>query len=261
MNSKTKTETAEINVLELKQGSVDLLILGNTPLILNRLAEKARQELLLPSGRKTTADKATKLKHDPIAEFRASAHMISDDNARTLLGIPATAFKGALCSAALDMPGAKKSQIGRLTYVEGETIEIFGLPEVYTTIVRSADINRTPDVRTRCIVPKWAAHIRVVHAMPMLNTKSVVNLMAAAGMIIGVGDFRTEKGKGTNGQFKLVDASNEDFKRIVATGGRAAQGMAMKNPVPYNDETAELLNWFDVELKRRGGKAPSEAYA
>jgi hypothetical protein len=38
--------------------------------------------------------------------------------------------------------------------------------------------------------------------------------------------------------------------------GRKPQIDALKNPEPYNAETAELLSWFDVELKRRGFEKP-----
>ena len=82
-----------------------------------------------------------------------------------------------------------------------------------------------------------------------------MNLLAAAGFQSGVGDWRQEKGSGSYGSFKLVNADDPDFLRIVKTQGRAAQQDAMDNPVAHNDETDEMLRWFDVELKRRGFKA------
>jgi len=75
----------------------------------------------------------------------------------------------------------------------------------------------------------------------------VANLLAAAGITIGIGDWRPEKGAGNYGQFKLVDANDADFVRIVTHGGRAAQQAALDTPVAYNDETAELLTWFETE--------------
>lgn len=41
-----------------------------------------------------------------------------------------TSFKGAIRSAALDMPGAKKAQIGRLTYIAGDFVGIYGVPKL-----------------------------------------------------------------------------------------------------------------------------------
>jgi hypothetical protein len=247
-----KTETAEIVVDPIKTESIELFILGTRPIILNRMAEKARRELLLPTGRKTTAERASSLKHDPLLEFRASPYTLPADDSPTLLAHMASAFKGAMMSAALDLPGAKKAQIGRLVYVEGTYVPLYGVPEIFSSITRSADINRTPDVRTRAILPEWAATIVVSFAVPLLNQRSVLNLLTAAGRICGVGDWRPEKGKGTFGQFTLVDHDDSRFQRIVETGGRAAQIAAMESPVAFDQETEELISWFEDEATSRG---------
>jgi hypothetical protein len=241
-----------IAVDEVKTEVIELAILGTMPLILNRMSEKARHELLLPSGRKTTADRASSLKHDPIAEFRSSPYLLVDDDEPTYLAGLAAWFKGAVMTAALRVPGAKKTEIGQLLWIQGERIPLYGVPEVFTAITRDASINRTPDVRTRAIVPKWATTIRVELVVPLLNSRSVTNLFAAAGKVAGVGDWRPEKGKGTYGQFEIVDPDDERFRSIIERGGRAQQMGAMANPTAYDEETADLLEWFDVEVELRG---------
>lgn len=248
----SKQASAEIIVDPIKTETIELNVLGLSPLICNRLAEKARHELLMPKGRKTTADRAASLKHDPLLEFQASPYTLADEGSPTLLAHMSSAFKGAMMSAALDLPGAKKTQIGRLVLVEGTYVPIFGVPELFMTIVRSADMSRTPDVRTRAILPRWAATLTITFAVPLLNTRSVVNLLAAAGKICGVGDWRPEKGKGSYGQFMLVDQENTEFAEIVAAGGRDAQRAAMQAPMTYDRETEELLAWFDAESATRG---------
>lgn len=251
-----KTESATILVDPIRTETIELAILGTRPIILNRMAEKARRELLMPSGRKTTADRAQSLKHDPVAEFRASPYTLADDEQPTWLAHMASAFKGAMMSAALDLPGAKKTQIGRLVYVEGTYVPLYGIPEIFSSITRSADINRTPDVRTRAIVPEWAASIAVTFAVPLLNERSVINLLAAAGKICGIGDWRPEKGKGTFGQFAIADHSEVRYQEIIAAGGRAAQIAAMNDPKPYDQETEELLAWFEETATSRGHVRP-----
>lgn len=245
---------SSIVVDEIKTEVIELAIVGTTPVILNRLPEKARHELLLPAGRKTAADRASSLKHDPIQEFRSSPYVLKDDDNPTYLAGLASWFKGAVMTAALRVPGAKKTEIGQLLWVQGERLPIYGVPEVLSAITRDASINRTPDVRTRAIVPEWATVIRVELVTPLLNVRSVVNLFAAAGKVAGVGDWRPEKGKGTYGQFAIVDPEDETFRRIIAEGGRDAQIAAMDNPTAYDEETSELLQWFDVEVERRGKK-------
>lgn len=248
MATATTTDTT-IRVDPIRHITIELSVLGTTPLILHRMADKGLRELLLPAGRKTAADKASTLKHRPIDEFRAAAE--TTDEGPTLLALLSTAFKGAVMSAALDTPGASKAQIGRLLWVEGERVGVFGLPKLLMSVVRSADMNHTPDVRTRPIVPRWAATVQLTFVTPLLNEQSVVNLMAAAGLIQGVGDWRIGKGKGNYGQFTLTPSDNPDFLAIC-TEGRAAQEKAMADPQPYDGQSAELLSWFQDEAQRRG---------
>lgn len=258
MVAKAKAETGvEINILEVEKGKINFCILGTSPLIMNRMSQKVWFELLAPKGKKTAADKASTMKHDPIKEFRDSPYTIADAKAPTLLSIMPTAFKRAMGTAALDTPGAKKAQIGRLVYIAGEYLPIYGIPKVFMAITRSADMNKTPDVRTRAILPEWACYLEITFTKPILREQSIINLLSAAGFQSGVGDWRQEKGSGSYGSFKLVSADDKDFVRIMKTQGRAAQQAALEEPVAYNDETDEMLRWYDVELKRRGFKVAS----
>lgn len=254
MATKSTDTSGEVVIVEMARGVMDFCIVGKSPLILNRMAEKARMELLAPKGRKTAADKAGSLKHDPLEEFRASPYTMASASAPTLLAVLPTAFKAAMASAALDLPGAKKAQIGRLVSVEWDKMPLYGIPKLFMAVTRSADINKTPDIRTRAIVPEWACMLRVTFMKPILREQSVVNLLAAAGELSGIGDWRQQKGSGSFGSFRLASADDPEFLRIVEGGGRAAQQQAMDNPEPYDQETSDLMNWFGVEMRRRGFK-------
>src|SRR5690606_490353 len=131
----TPAATSSIDIAPIKTEYVELAIVGTTPLILNRLPEKARHELLLPSGRKTAADRAGTLKHDPLAEFRSAPYLLHDDDDPTSLAGLSAWFKGAAMTAALRVPGAKKTEIGQLLWVLGERIPVYGVPEVFSAIV------------------------------------------------------------------------------------------------------------------------------
>lgn len=243
--------TSEIEILRVTHGRFDACILGTTPIILNRISDKGMRELLQPAAKKNAAQKASTAKHDPIAEFRQSAHQDRDPNAPALLQHVASAFKGAIAGAALDLPGANKSQIGRLTWVVGERIHIFGVPKIFCAITRMADINRTPDVRTRVIVPEWACRITVAFVTPLLKEIGVANLLASAGVTQGVGDWRTGKGKGTYGSFELVNEDNDEWRRRMKLG-RKVQEAGMAKPVAYDEDTEELLTWHERTMKDRG---------
>lgn len=259
MAKASAPKATEIEILSVNKGKIVFLVVGTMPLILNRVSEKAKHELLLPKGRKTAADKAMNLKHDPIAEYRSSPYINSDPTSPTLLQFMASAFKGAIRDAALDIAGVSKAQIGRLVWVEGERVDIYGVPKLFMSVTRSADQARTPDIRTRAIVPEWCCEIRVSYVTPILKEKSIVNLMASAGVMQGLGDWRTGKGAGTYGSFELVEEGNEKFERIKREGGRAAQQAALDDPDPYDLETQDLLEWFMTESKNRGLKVVGAA--
>jgi hypothetical protein len=176
---------------------------------------------------------------------------MKDPGQPTLIAMLSSAFHKAIANAALDM-SAKKTEIYRRMWIEGDKTNIYGVPKLWMTIVRSADMNRTPDVRTRARLPEWACRLQVTFVEPLIKAQALVNLLASAGLTIGVGDGRQEKGSGMHcGNFRIVDENDADFKRIVKEGGRKAQQAALDHPVAYDDETLELLTWFDVELERR----------
>jgi hypothetical protein len=220
------------------------------PLIFNQINEKARHELLMPSPKKTAADKQSNLKHDPIGEFVSSTYRSIGDGP-TRLYFPATGFKAAVCTAALDMPGTKKAQIGRLVWVDGERVDVFGIPSLFMRPVRSADMNRTPDIRTRAILPRWACRLTVKFVSPLLKEGQISNLLAAAGILVGVGDYRQEKGKGSYGQFSLVSSDDPTFVDLVTNEGREAQDRGLEMATPHDPESRELLEWYLAERRRR----------
>ena len=229
---------------------IDVCVIGTTPLLFNSYSDKAKLTLLM-GGKK--ADKL-KIKHNPFAEFRGSARQLADKKADTLLALPSTAFKPSLMTAALDVQDATKAGIGRQVYVHGYAVGVYGVPRPKMDMVRSADMGKTPDVRTRACVAEWCARLSISFVSPNLKEQSVLNLLVAAGMLAGVGDGRPEKGKLDYGQFEVCAANDKRFTSIVKSGGRAVQTRAMLDAEPFDHETAALLEAFTAELPQRGWK-------
>lgn len=241
-----------IEVADVQIGQIEVGIVGLNPLLHNRMSEKAKRTLLLGGGqRKTAADRAAALKHIPVDEFRSSVTIIDDDCAPTYLAIMGSAFKGAMMTAALDVPSTKKAQIGRLVWIEEHYAPIWGDVKLHMSVVRSSDINRTPDIRSRAISPRWASIITISFVRPTLTETGVINLLSAAGRTAGVGDWRPEKGKGTYGQFRVANTDDPDLLDIQQVG-REQQILALKTAEPYDRETRELADWFESERKARG---------
>lgn len=251
--AKKETST-ELQIVRIDTETLHVHILGTSPLIMARMSEKAKYELLAGSRRKTAVEKASAMKHDPIEEYRASPYRMPNQSAKSLLGFPSSAFKAAMETAALETPGAKKAQIGRLVSVPWLNTEIYGLPMLFMAVVRSADMNKTPDIRTRAILPEWACRLSVTYVTPQLRAVHVGNLLATAGIVSGIGDWRQEKGAGSFGSFRIVDQDDADWNRIVSSQGRSAQEAAMESPEYYDNETREMMSWYNAERARRGFK-------
>lgn len=249
--AKAKTQdTAEISIVPLRRGSTRLRIIGQTPMFQNRMAAKAMGSLLIGGGRKTKADKAH-IKHDPLAEYRNSAEILKAGP--TALGLRVVAVKGAMCTAALETPGVTKASCQKLLFMPGDFAPLYGTPQLRMDVVRSADMNRTPDIRTRCYLPRWGAEIEVQFIVPQLSVTSVVTLLCNAGVLVGVGDYRQEKGKGGFGSFRVLGEGDEDeeWDDLVANHGRAAQEAALADPEFAGADTADLMALYRTEVARR----------
>lgn len=247
---KSDNSVETIVIPEVSRGHVRAHILGTTPLILNRMSEKARHELLFPEGRKNAAARAQTFKHDPLAEYRASPYIIPSDEAPTLLALMSSSFKGAIRTAALDLPGASKAQLGRLVYVEGDYTGVYGTPKLSMSVVRMADISKTPDIRTRAILPRWACTIEVQFVTPLLNAKAIYNALSAAGVTVGVGDWRAEKGNGNYGSFIVVNPDDPEYVEVLKEG-RATQKAAIETPDFYDAESEEMFHFWTQRAKER----------
>lgn len=247
----TKQVESNLDITEIELSVLDFLLLGVSPLVPHAVSFKSKGSLLWPQKKKNQAEKDSSMKHEPFDEFRDAAYKFLEDDHPTRLYMPGGAFHGCMANAAIDMAGAKKSQIGRLTNIVGDKIPVWGVPQIYSTIVRSSDMARTPDVRTLPILPKWAAIITVQYVGSLISAQSIGNLLGAAGVIIGIGDGRPEKGKLSFGKFRVVSADDRDFLFQMKHGGTKAQDAALADPAFYDAETKQILEWFMAEKKTR----------
>ena len=258
-NNSDAGSEATVVVQELSVGEIDFCVVGTTPMIHNRVSQKAWRELLLPMGKKTAVEKAMTEKHNPVQEYRDSPYRHQNDEHPTRIFFPGGGFKRALVRAAVDVPNVTGAQVGRLVWVLDDDIDVFGIPELFMAVVRNADQKRTPDIRSRAIMPEWACRVRVRFVRSYLKERHLYNLMASAGLINGVGDYRQEKGYGSYGQFHLVAEDDPDYLRLCKHAGRAAQDEALKNPAAYDAETEEMLSWYSAEIVKFRAKSVSKA--
>jgi hypothetical protein len=135
-------------------------------------------------------------------------------------------------------------------WVVGDMADVYGVPHLHMAVTKQAGITGAPDMRTRAIVPEWCCNLKIRFVMPNLNETTIARLLDAAGLVIGVGDYRQAKGKGNYGQFQIADRA--ECEAIIKGGGMKAQDAALANPTCYDSETEALLSAYTAERKRRG---------
>lgn len=247
-----KKKNDVIEVKKLDESAMSVKIIGMTPYLYHSISNKSAQELLMPTVKSRRAiDRKSTPKHIVPEEYLNSTYRNprSDD---TYLYLPGRQIKGAMRQAAFDSPGtASKAGIGRLLWVEPEEASMYGVPQIHMSTVRMSGPARTPDIRTRAVLPEWCAELVISYFKPHLTPKVVMTLLSNAGLVMGVGDWRPEKG-GTYGRFSIVSTDKEQdaWDRIRSTGGREAQHAAMHPdfkttfPGTYDDFTERMLAYF-----------------
>ena len=246
-----KAEAGTLHISPLKQGRVVLRMIGTTPLYFNAMSAKAKRTLLIGGGKKTTAEKR-ELKHDPEEEFRDSIY--SQQTGDTLICFPAPGIKGAMATAALETSGVTKSSVHRLIFLPQQKVNIWGRPFLKMDVVRSADMNKTPDIRTRAFLPRWCAEVEIAFITPTLSSYSVVSLLQNAGVIVGIGDFRQEKGRGGFGTFAVSGTDMAEWRDAwteITAEARDVQQAAMDRPVSADAETSQLMEIMGDERGKR----------
>jgi hypothetical protein len=246
------TNDTNLKIDPLKRGRITLRMIGNTGLYFNAMSAKALRSLLIGGGKKTAAEKRD-IKHDPEQEFRDSVYRA--ETGETLLCFPATGVKGAMATAALETKAVTKASVKRLIFLPEARVRIWGKPYLKMDVVRSADMNRTPDVRTRAFLPEWCASVDVAFVAPTLSAHDIGSLLSNAGLIVGIGDFRQEKGSGSFGTFSVhsekMDADAQEAWDRITADARDVQTAAMEAAEPADAETRELMAILRQERMRR----------
>jgi hypothetical protein len=94
-------------------------------------------------------------------------------------------------------------------------------------------------------------------ACAALGDRQVINLLSAAGTLVGLGDWRPQRKGGPYGTFRLCGPDDQELKAIVAAEGHDAQQAAFDTPEMWDEETSELIEWFMKEVADREQDLPS----
>lgn len=197
--SKGKPTASDDPIIEIDKIAAETLavpILGTTPLIVHRFGEKAKRQMLdAMQGRKSPKEVK-----DPDAEYESAFYRLKDEG----YGFPAGAFKQATIGGARFYPRNSVTMTGlrQCMFFRGEVgvdgiglVRIEGEPHLREDVVR---VNRGgTDLRYRPEFPEWTTLLEVTYVTSALTRGSLLSLIDAGGMGVGVGEWRPEK----NGDF------------------------------------------------------------
>jgi hypothetical protein len=168
-------------------------VVGTAPLIVHRFADKAKRQMLdAMQGRKSPKESK-----NPQQEYEAAFYRLKDD----CPGFPVIAFKQATIGAArfygkdVTMTALKqymffRGEIG----TDGQALaRIDGEPRMREDVVRVGRGGSGADLRYRPEFLEWSTVLEVVFVKSVITRGSVLSLIDAGGMGVGVGEWRPEK--------------------------------------------------------------------
>lgn len=192
----------KITINRIGAETVAVPIIGTAPLIMHRWSEKAKRLLLdNMQGRKSPREYK-----DPQAEYEAAFYRIKEGT--DSYGFPALGFKSATVGGCR-FYGKDVSMVAmrQCLFFSGEQgadgqqlMPIKGEPQMREDVVRPSAGGA--DLRYRPMFVEWSSTLLVTYVTAMINRNSVLSLIDAGGMGVGVGEWRPEK-KGEFGTYAI----------------------------------------------------------
>jgi hypothetical protein len=203
-------DAPSIEIDRIAQQTLLVPIIGTTPLLTNRFSEKAKRQMLHAAQGKRTPREPK----DPQAEYEAAFYRIEGQKrgrrkATPRFGFPADAFKKATVSAARFYGKAvSMTSIKQFVFVHGipSVAEGRALVEIEGDAHMREDVARVgrggTELRYRPEFWPWQAELTVTYFASVITKESVLSLIDAGGMAVGVGDWRPER-DGTFGTYTI----------------------------------------------------------
>jgi hypothetical protein len=191
---------ATVQIDKIAAETVRVPILGTTPLIVHRFSEKAKRQMLdNMQGRKSPKEPK-----DPQAEYEAAFYRLKDGES---YGFPVTAFKLATVGGARFYGGVTMKELKQFMFFRGEIgsdglglARIEGEPHMREDVVRVG--RGGTDLRYRPQFDEWSTVLEVTFVKSAITRASVLSLVDAGGMGVGVGEWRPER-DGDFGTFRI----------------------------------------------------------
>ena len=174
--------------------TLNVRIVGTAPLMQARFSAKSRQAMASKMLAGSTSKKGTKREpRDFDADFQGAHHRTAEG----WVGVPAAAFRNA-CIRACAVVGFQMTTAKMSVFVEADGLDAedatplvrldAGTPERSEMVTRNA--TGVTDIRIRPLWREWAVNLRVTFDADQFTAVDVVNLLARAGLQVGIGEGR-----------------------------------------------------------------------
>jgi hypothetical protein len=213
-NGEVKTGPEHITISPPAFRTLTLTLKGVAPYMQARFSEKALQKMRdkMEQGQNAKKGQAREAR-DFDADFRGAMHLAEEG----WHGIPASAFRNAAIDACrmvgYQMTRARMSIFilaDGLDKIDGTPLVRLLGPEPEKTEMAVRNATGVVDIRVRPMWREWGVKLRVQFDSDQFNASDVVNLLARAGLQVGVGEGRPFS-KSSNGLgMGLFEVVNED---------------------------------------------------
>ena len=214
MSTIKKEERIELKSVDIK--SMKITIIGDSPLLMRRFSEKAKQQLLDIQTKKA---KSVKEARDPWKDMIDGLNWLTpmpDDKTEegfnkaiangARFGFPAVGLKQSAISAAYRAGLSKnKVELQGLFHIPDEFIEIEGVPEMREDYVKIPKTGAA-DLAFRGEFKHWKSTFTINYIDGIYSIEQIINFINLGGFTVGIGEWRPEKG-GSFGRFH-VESSN-----------------------------------------------------
>lgn len=187
-------EKVGIEIPKLNLATVQVLLIGDSPLIVHAWSPKAKEMML---AKQMKAAKQAKQAKDPERDFLESLYPQIDGQHT----FPAVGFKSAMVSACRFVENLKMTAARGAFHILGEYVKIDGAPTRREDMVRVG--MGTADIRYRGEFKQWRALVEISHNESAISAAQIINLLNVAGFGVGVGEWRPER-NGSYGRFHVA---------------------------------------------------------
>ncbi len=193
---RAEPQEVQIQLPKLNLQTMQVTLIGDSPLICHAWSKKAKQEMLDKQMKKAKQQRAAK---DPEQDYKDSLYVHPEGG----YGFPAVAFKAAAVDACSHVANFTKVEARGSFHINTDLVKIEGKPTPREDMVKIA--MGTADIRYRGEFKTWKCNFQLRYNANVITPEQILNLFNTAGFAIGVGEWRPQR-DGSFGMFHVASS-------------------------------------------------------